>query len=678
MASYSLKHLIILAIPEDGPRPTNVHNGTPIASKIEKFPHLQSTVGYGGLISQDSIFQDSIFQDAIDARAACHARGSRWRVTETVAAIVAAHRAGHQSPAQTVARSFKRIRAHNDPAIFISLRDEKDAVAEAEALAAKEASELPLLGIPVAVKDNIDVAGLPTTAACPAYAYTPTRDATSVARLRQAGAIIIGKTNLDQFATGLVGVRSPYGIPTNPMRADLIPGGSSSGSAVAVSVGLVPLSLGTDTAGSGRVPAMFNNIVGLKPSLGLVPTTGVVPACRTLDCVSVFSLTVDDAVAAISVMAGPDSTDPFSRNRTLSRLSPFPTGLRLGVPRDGQLIFFGDRVQEAAYAAAIERWRALGATTVGFDLEPLYETARLLYEGPWVAERYLVIRNLLASSPDAIHPVTREITIAGSRLSAADTFTALYRLQGLRRTAEHAFAGIDALVLPTAPTAYSTAQVLANPIELNSRLGTYTNFVNLLDLCGLALPSAIRTDEIPFGITLLAPAGQDALLASIGRVFQAQTKLTLGAKGVTLPPLADLELVLTGDEIPIAVVGAHLSGMALNGELKAFGGRLLEATSTAPDYRLYALSTTPPKPGMLRVEAGSGASIELELWALPATAFAKFVAAVPPPLSIGTVRLKDGRGIKGFIVEAADIGSARDISAFGGWRAFVTKATASV
>jgi allophanate hydrolase len=673
MAPCSLKHLIILAISEDGPRPTNVHNGTPIASKIEKFPHLQSTVGYGGLIFQNSIFQDAIFQDAIDARAACHARGSRWRVTETVAAIVAAHRAGHQSPAQTVARSFKRIRAHNDPAIFISLRDEKDAVAEAEALAAKEASELPLLGIPVAVKDNIDVAGLPTTAACPAYAYTPTRDATSVARLRQAGAIIIGKTNLDQFATGLVGVRSPYGIPTNPMRADLIPGGSSSGSAVAVSVGLVPLSLGTDTAGSGRVPAMFNNIVGLKPSLGLVPTTGVVPACRTLDCVSVFSLTVDDAVAALSVMAGPDSTDPFSRNRTLSRLSPFPTGLRLGVPRDGQLIFFGDRVQEAAYAAAIERWRALGATTVGFDLEPLYETARLLYEGPWVAERYLVIRNLLASSPDAIHPVTREITIAGSRLSAADTFTALYRLQGLRRTAEHAFAGIDALVLPTAPTAYSTAQVLANPIELNSRLGTYTNFVNLLDLCGLALPSAIRTDEIPFGITLLAPAGQDALLASIGRVFQAQTKLTLGAKGVTLPPLADLELALTGDEIPIAVVGAHLSGMALNGELKALGGRLLEATSTAPDYRLYALSTTPPKPGMLRVEAGSGASIELELWALPAAAFAKFVAAVPPPLSIGTVRLADGRGVKGFIVEAADIDGAREISAFGGWRAFVAE-----
>ncbi len=598
-------------------------------------------------------------------------------MSETVAAIVAAHRAGRQTPAQTVARSFQRIREHNDPAIFISLRDENDAIAEAEALAVnKEASALPLYGVPVAVKDNIDVAGLPTTAACPAYSYTPTRDAIAVARLRRAGAIIIGKTNLDQFATGLVGVRSPYGIPTNPMRADLVPGGSSSGSAVAVSAGLVPLSLGTDTAGSGRVPAMLNNIVGLKPSLGLVPTAGVVPACRTLDCVSVFSLTVDDAVIALEAMAGPDRSDPFSRNRTLSRMSPFPTGLRLGVPRDGQLIFFGDKKQEAAYAASLEKWRALGATLVGFDLEPLYETARLLYEGPWVAERYLVIRNMLASSPDAIHPVTREITIAGSRLSAADTFAALYRLQALRRTAEHAFADIEALVLPTAPTAYSTAQVLANPIELNSRLGTYTNFVNLLDLCGLALPSAIRPDEIPFGITLLAPAGQDALLASIGRVFQAQTKLTLGAKGVAMPPLADLALALTGDEIPIAVVGAHLSGMALNSELKAHGARLLEATSTAPDYRLYALPTTPPKPGMLRVEAGTGTSIELELWALPAAAFAKFVDAIPPPLSIGTVRLKDGRGIKGFIVEAADIGSAKDISAFGGWRSFVAKATA--
>jgi allophanate hydrolase len=595
-------------------------------------------------------------------------------MTETAAAIVAAHRAGTLSPAQTVARSFARIREHNDPAIFISLRDEEEAIAEAKALSTKDAAKLPLFGVPVAVKDNIDVAGLPTTAACPAFAYTPSRDATAVARLRANGAIIIGKTNLDQFATGLVGVRSPYGIPKNPMRGDLIPGGSSSGSAVAVSAGLVPLALGTDTAGSGRVPAMLNNIVGLKPSVGLISTAGVVPACRTLDCVSILSLTTDDAMMALAAMAGPDSVDPFSRGRPLSAMTAFPGHLRLGVPLSGQLIFFGDKAAEAAYCDALKRWSSLGATLVEFDLEPFYETARLLYEGPWVAERYLVIRDLLASSPEAVHPVTREITIAGARVSAADTFAALYRLQALRKISEQAFAGIDALVLPSAPTAYSTEQVLANPVELNSRLGTYTNFVNLLDLCGLALPASIRPDEIPFGITLVAPAGHDAQLASIGRVFHADTKLTLGSKAIAQPPLAQLPARAGGEEIAIAVVGAHLSGMALNGELKALGARLLEATATAPDYKLYALDTKPPKPGMLRVAAGTGSSIELEVWTLSAASFGKFVAAIPPPLSIGTVRLADGRAVKGFIVEAADIAGARDISAFNGWRAFMAKA----
>ncbi|MBR1230821.1 allophanate hydrolase [Bradyrhizobium sp. AUGA SZCCT0182] len=594
-------------------------------------------------------------------------------MTETVAAIVAAHRAGTMTPAQTVARSYQRIRDHNDPAVFISLRDEKDALAEAQALSANDPATLPLLGVPVAVKDNIDALGLPTTAACLAFSYLPTRDSTAVTKLRAAGAIIIGKTNLDQFATGLVGVRSPYGTPVNPVRNDLIPGGSSSGSAVAVSAGLVPLALGTDTAGSGRVPAMLNNIVGLKPSLGLISNAGMVPACRTLDCVSVFALTVDDAVTALSAMAGPDDADPFSRDRPLGAVTAFPGQLRLGVPRDGQLVFFGDRESEQAYGEALKRWTLLGATLVEFDLEPFYETARLLYEGPWVAERYLVIRDLLASSPDSIHPVTREITIAGARPTAADTFAALYRLQALRRVAERTFGNVDALVLPTAPTAYSTAQVLANPIELNSRLGTYTNFVNLLDLCGLALPSAMRSDGIPFGITLLAPAGHDAQLASIGRAFHADTGLKMGAKDLTQPPLAALSPQLSGDEIAIAAVGAHLSGMALNGELTDLGGRLLEEASTAPDYKLYALDTTPPKPGMLRVEAGAGSSIKLELWALSAAAFGKFVAAIPPPLSIGTIRLADGRGVKGFLVEPAAVTGARDISAFGGWRAFMAQ-----
>jgi allophanate hydrolase len=595
-------------------------------------------------------------------------------VTETVAEIVAAHRAGTVTPAQTVARSYQRIRDHGDPAIFISLREQKEALAEAEALARKDAAQLPLYGVPVAVKDNIDALGMPTTAACPAFSYLPAHDATAVARLREAGAIIIGKTNLDQFATGLVGVRSPYGIPRNPVRDDLIPGGSSSGSAVAVSAGLVPLALGTDTAGSGRVPAMLNNIVGLKPSLGLLSTAGVVPACRTLDCISVFSLTVDDAMVALKAMAGSDGADPFSRDRPLGAMTDFPAKLRLGIPRKGQLIFFGDRQSEQLYAEAIERWTAFGATLVEFDLEPFYETARLLYEGPWVAERYLVIRNLLASSPESIHPVTREITAAGARLTAAETFAALYRLQALRRIAERAFAAMDAIVLPTAPTVYSTAQVLANPIELNSRLGTYTNFVNLLDLCGLALPSAMRPDGAPFGITLLAPAGRDALLASVGRAFHANTGLPIGAKSLPHSPLAPVASS-SGDDIPIAVVGAHLSGMALNSELHALGGRLLEETTTAPDYKLYALGTTPPKPGMLRIEAGAGSAIRLELWALSPASFGKFVAAIPPPLSIGTIRLADGREVKGFLVEPAAINGARDISAFGGWRAFVTEAT---
>ena len=541
---------------------------------------------------------------------------------------------------------------------------------------AKTPRSLPLYGIPVAVKDNIDVAGLPTTAACPAFAYSPSHDATSVARLRAAGAIVIGKTNLDQFATGLVGVRSPYGIPKNPIRSDLIPGGSSSGSAVAVSAGLVPLALGTDTAGSGRVPAMLNNIVGLKPSLGLISTTGVVPACRTLDCVSVFALTVDDAMAALAAIAGPDGADPYSRDVLLAPMCAFPAGLRLGVPRAGQLVFFGDRASEAAYGAALERWSGLGARLVEFDLEPFYETARLLYEGPWVAERYLVIRDLLTSAPETILAVTREIILGGARPSAADTFAALYRLQTLRQNAGRAFADIDALVLPTAPTAYTTAQVLANPIELNSRLGTYTNFVNLLDLCGLALPAAMRPDGIPFGITLLAPAGQDAQLASIGRMFHADTKLSMGATNLPQPALAALPAKASGDEIAFAVVGAHLSGMVLNGELRGLGGRLVESARTAADYRLYALNTTPAKPGMLRVAEGTGSPIELEVWTLPAAAFGKFVAAIPPPLSIGTVSLSDGREVKGFLVEPVAIDGARDISAFGGWRAFMAQAAA--
>ena len=595
---------------------------------------------------------------------------------ETIVEILAAHRSGTATPAQTIARCYARIRAHADPALFITLRDEADAIAEAVALAARDPA-LPLYGVPVAVKDNIDVADLPTTAACPAFAYQPAQDSTAVAKLRAAGAIVIGKTNLDQFATGLVGVRSPYGVPRNAMRADLVPGGSSSGSAVAVGAGLVPLSLGTDTAGSGRVPAMLNNIVGLKPSLGLISTTGLVPACRTLDCISVFALTVDDAMIALRVMGIPDAADPYSRDRPIAAMTAPSAKPRLGVPRRDQLQFFDDAQAEQAYAEALQRWTKLGAELIEVDVEPLYETARLLYEGPWVAERYLAIRELIDASPDAVHPVTREITLGGKAITAADTFAALYRLQALRKIADQLFAGFDALVLPTAPTAYTVEQVLADPITLNSRLGTYTNFVNLLDLCGLAIPASIRADGIPFGITLLAPGGRDAQLASLGRLFHANTALPMGATGRSQPPLPTLDPP-ADESIQIAVVGAHLSGMALNGELTTLGARLVSTTATAPDYKLYALKgTTPPKPGMLRVAPGAGAAIALEVWTLSPAAFGRFVAAIPQPLSIGTITLADGARVKGFLVEPAALDGARDITQLGGWRAYMAELAAA-
>jgi len=591
-------------------------------------------------------------------------------VSETISDILKDHRAG-ASPEDTVARSYARIAQHGDPAIFITLRDEADALGEAKALAAKGDTSLPLYGVPFAVKDNIDVKGMPTTTACPAFAYTARHDATCVAKLRAAGAIVIGKTNLDQFATGLVGVRSPYGVPRNLFDPKLIPGGSSSGSGVAVGAGLVPFTLGTDTAGSGRVPAGMNNIVGLKPSLGLVSTAGLVPACRTLDCVSVFALTVDDAWTALAAMAGPDIADPYTRACPLGMLGPSPH-MRVGVPIKGERVFFGDQVSAAQFELAIERFAKLGATIVEIDIEPFYETARLLYEGPWVAERYIAAGKLIASSPESMYPTTRDIILGGARPTAIDAFAAFYKLEDLRRVRDHTFRAIDALLVPTIPTVYTVEQVLANPIQLNSRLGTYTNFVNLLDLAGLALPATMRPDGVPFGITLLAPAGNDAMLASLGRVFHHDTALPLGALGVAQPPLAPLSSAVAKDEIALAVVGAHLSGMPLNGELKGFGARFLESAGTAPDYRLFALAgTNPAKPGLLRIAPGTGAAVALEIWALPADGFGRFVASIPPPLSIGTITLADGRTVKGFLVEAEGVNGARDVSSFGGWRAFV-------
>jgi allophanate hydrolase len=593
-------------------------------------------------------------------------------VTGTLASLVAAHRSGEAGLGDTVARTFARIREVDDPAIFIALREEKAVQAEAQVLYAKALQALPLYGVPVAIKDNIDVAGVPTTAACPAYAYTPSRDATVVARLKAAGALIIGKTNLDQFATGLVGARSPYGMPRNPLRRDLVCGGSSSGSAVAVATGIVPLALGTDTAGSGRVPAALNNIVGLKPSLGLLSTAGVVPACRSLDCVSIFALTAEDAFTALAALAGPDAADAYSRAIPLGIMAAPPPRLRIAVPRPADRIFHGDSESEKAFETALQIVKGLGAGLVEIDLAPFFETARLLYEGPWVAERTAAVGDFIAKHPQAIHPVTRQIVAAGTSASAVELFGGLHRLAELRATAINALAGVDALMVPSIPRPCTVAELEADPIGPNAMLGTYTNFVNLLDLAGLACPVSLGAQGTPFGVTLLAPSGSDALLASVGAAMQARTGLPLGALDKRDSPAEFTASTLRPGEVAIAVIGAHRSGMALNGELKAVGARYLETPSTAPDYQLFSLGDAEPRrPGLLRVAAGTGTTIELETWAVSMEGFGGFVAAIPPPLSIGSIRLADGRLVMGFLVEAQGLIGARNISSFGSWPAFI-------
>jgi allophanate hydrolase len=416
----------------------------------------------------------------------------------------------------------------------------------------------------------------------------------------------------------------------------------------------------------------MNNIVGLKPSVGLISTAGVVPACRSLDCVSIFALTADDAFSALNVVAGPDPADGYSRNLPLGSLGDLPPALRIAIPRKDDLIFFGDARAQAMFELAVKRIERLGATIAELDLSLFFETARLLYEGPWVAERYAAVGDFLATHADDVHPITRKVIGAGKAASAVDAFRGQYRLQELRAHAAKAMQQLDALMVPTAPSAYTIAQIEADPIVFNSRLGTYTNFVNLLDLAAFSAPVTIAQDGTPFGVTFIAPAGQDAALASLSRAFHAASDLPLGALKKSPAPLKPLGTALNNGEIALAVVGAHLSGMPLNGELRQLGARFLETVRTASDYKLYELpGSKPPKPGLLRVARNAGVPIEVELWALRADAFGRFIDSVPAPLSIGTLVLSDGRSVKGFLVEALAVSDARDISQFGGWRGFV-------
>jgi len=581
--------------------------------------------------------------------------------------------AGGTDPQAIVKAVYARIAAANDPGIFISLFGEDTPLRAARALGAYDAAK-PLWGVPFAIKDNIDVAGLPTTAACPAFSYTPKEHAFAVARLIEAGAIPIGKTNLDQFATGLVGVRSPYPIPKNSFDPAMVPGGSSSGSAVAVARGLVSFALGTDTAGSGRVPAGLNNLVGLKPTLGAVSARGVVPACRSLDCVSVFALTVPDAYDIYRCMAGFDEHDSHSRRFAPGALSQPPKGLRLAIPDAKSRQFGGDALSEKSFMRAIDDATALGATVAEIDFTAFFETARLLYEGPWVAERYQAVRAFIQDNPGSMLDVTRRIIGAAEKFSAADAFGGIYKLMELRRAAQKTWASCDMLMVPTYPRPRSLADLKADPIGPNSELGTYTNFVNLLDMSALAVPTHIRDDKFPSGITLIGPAGQDALLASFGASMHARTSLPMGATGRPRPPATKPADRALAHEIELTVVGAHLSGMALNGELTGRNARFLRAVKTTNDYQLFALPGGPPaRPGLLRVATGKGHAIETEVWALSAEAFGSFVAGVPAPLAIGTARLADGTTPKGFTVESEAVIGARDISQYGGWRAFMAQ-----
>ncbi|WP_158047193.1 allophanate hydrolase [Skermanella pratensis] len=574
---------------------------------------------------------------------------------------------GTLSVAAVVEAVLGRIAAAGDDHVWISRCDPADLrhrAGELDALTRDQAARLPLFGIPFAVKDNIDVAGMPTTAACPDFAYQPKATAPVLKRLLEAGAVLVGKTNLDQFATGLVGVRSPYGIPRNPFDPRYIPGGSSSGSAVAVSSGLVGFALGTDTAGSGRVPAAFNNIVGLKPTRGALSTSGVVPACRSLDCVSIFALTSADAAAVFDVARGFDPDDPYSRTVEDAAL---PERFRFGVPRAEDLRFFGDDAAAQLFADAVERLTELGGKSVAIDFTPFRETADLLYSGPWVAERMAAVETFLRDRPESVHAVTRRIIQSADAFSAVDAFRAMYRLEELRRTASRAWREIDVLLVPTAGTIYTVDQLEADPVVLNTNLGAYTNFTNLLDLSAVAVPNGFGPLGLPLGVTLIAPAGRDRALAALGSRWQRATGLTLGATGAPLPDRPAEAPPSEGTLV--AVVGGHMEGMPLNGELVALGARKVAAVRTEPLYRLFALSgMTPARPGLLRVGPDEGHAIEAELWAVPDAGFARFVSGIGTPLGIGTV-LIDGVGpVKGFLCEAFATHGAEDISHLGGWR----------
>ncbi|RJG39876.1 allophanate hydrolase [Mesorhizobium sp. DCY119] len=570
--------------------------------------------------------------------------------------------AGGATPLDLVEIIIRRMAECPDKAVFITTvtTDGLRQAARDLMASAPTPNALPLWGIPFAVKDNIDVCGLPTTAGCPDFAYEPDRDATTITRLRAAGALVIGKTNLDQFATGLNGTRSPHGAPRCVFNEDYVSGGSSSGSAVAVARGLAVFSLGTDTAGSGRVPAAFNNIVGIKPSPGRVPNTGVVPACRSVDVVTVFATSVADGVAVRRIVEGTDIGDPFSR-RFGER--PLPASLRLGILAEKDRNFFGNSEYARLYDAAIGRAVSLGATVVPFDYAPFGKAAALLYNGPWVAERLAAIQPFFEAHADSIEPTVRGILQGAGRYSAVNAFNARYELERLRQETLATWDAVDALLLPTSPDIQTVEAMRNDPVALNSRFGLYTNFANLFDCSAIAVPAGFTNAGLAFGVSLIAPQDCDAALASFASQLHEMADCGKGIERQI--PDHDKKLL-------IAVVGAHLRGEPLNHQLATLNGRFVEQTKTSPNYRLYALAgSTPAKPGLIRDSQFQGAGIELEIWELDAAGFGLFVDGIPTPLGIGKITLQDGRQVSGFLCETTALTGSEEISIFGGWRNFL-------
>jgi len=602
--------------------------------------------------------------------------------------VLRRYASGELTPSQVVERVHTLVSNDDSNAWIYVLPLEvlRQYAREVEARVADMAA-LPLYGIPFAIKDNIDLAGVPTTAACPAYAYTPSKTAAVVQRLIDAGAIPIGKTNLDQFATGLNGTRSPYGACRNALNPDYISGGSSSGSAVALAKGMVCFSLGTDTAGSGRVPAAFNNLVGYKPTRGWLSTSGVVPACRSLDCVSIFAFTATDAKRILDVAAGYDEEDIYSRRREEHGVD-FSGGdgrFRFGVPPRHQLQFFGNQDTARLFESAVAAMRALGGTAAEIDFAPFLETARLLYEGPRVAERYAAIKDFFELHRDQVITPVREIIEGARHYSAADAYKGAYELRRLKRETDRVWAKVDCLLTPTAGTIYTIRAMQQDPVRLNSNLGYYTNFVNLLDYAAVAVPAGFQNDGLPFGITLVSQAHRDTLLLHLAERLQQTYALPLGATAMPLIKGVLPERHLPGVSSPasgksrqsgwikLALCGAHMSGLPLNGELTGRGARWVATITTSSDYKLYALPGGPPhRPGLVHVEASeSGSAIEVEVWELPASEFGSFVSCIPIPLGIGTVTLVNGEAVQGFLCERYAVALAADISDYGGWRAYL-------